>query len=71
MTCWLRETYTLSFTYWEWENCEKWDTRGWKDNAMLVELSECEAPAYMWIHSECKAVRQNSARLISKTLNSN
>lgn len=60
--------YTLSYTNWVY-NCEEWDTLWkWHDNAKKVDLPQCAVPAYMGIHSECKSIRNNSAKLISKLL---
>ena len=41
MQCSEKQEYTISYTAWEYD-FEEWDTRGVKDNAMVILLSDCE-----------------------------
>ena len=47
MECSERQEYTISYTAWEYD-FEEWDTRGVKDNAMVILLSDCENISKTW-----------------------
>ena len=68
MECSERQEYTISYTAWEYD-FEEWDTRGVKDNAMVILLSDCEKPFYDQIHSNCKERVSSVCKHIDKLLN--
>lgn len=71
MTCWPKQQITIfdnpdRWGYWY----DEWNTLGtWHHNAKIIEVTECEKRAFEWIHSPSKYVRNDTAKLISKILN--
>jgi len=68
MECSERQEYTISYTAWEYD-FEEWDTRGVKDNAMVILLSDCEKAFFDQLHWDCKERVSSVCKHIDKLLN--